>query len=284
MSYRLTAAAISADVATAPQKMVLVVLADIADDTGKCWPSLGLIAKRAAMSRKSVIDQIPKLEAAGHLTVRRDGKHNVYRVHPAGSVTRSDQTSHQRLLVTDGDQSLTVTTTVTHSDHHQSLTVTPLVTDGDPNQSLNQSINQSMNQPSTPPAAREAEVKPEKEKRQKPGPEAEACATTLPGNPSAELAEAWQEWQQYRQRRAIAPGRQRVAWTAQAARLSAKQVSQYAASHGSRIVCDRIASAINGEWQGLNLDKLDNPARSGKMTYEEEARIHKPNPNSEYGF
>jgi hypothetical protein len=26
------------------------------------------------------------------------------------------------------------------------------------------------------------------------------------------------------------------------------------------------------------------PARSGKMTYEEEARIHKPNPNSEYGF
>jgi len=137
---------------------------------------------------------------------------------------------------------------------------------------------------STPPAAKEAEVKPEKEKRPKPGPEPEACTTTLPGNPSAELAEAWQEWQQYRQRRAIAPGRQRVAWTAQAARLSAKQVTQYAASHGSRIVCDRIASAINGEWQGLNLDKLDNPARSGKMSYEEEERIHKPNPNSKYGF
>jgi hypothetical protein len=285
MSYRLTAAAISADVANAPQKMVLVVLADIADDAGKCWPSLGLIAKRAAMSRKSVIDQIPKLEAAGHLTVRRDGKHNVYRVHPAGSVTHSDQTSHRRLLVTDGDQSPTVTTTVTHSDHHQSLTVTPLVTDGDPNQSLNQSINQSMNQPSTPPAAKVEEVRPEKEKRVKPGPEPEACAMTLPGNPSAELAEAWEEWQQYRQRRAIAPGRQRVAWTAQAARLSAKQVTQYAASHGGRIVCDRIASAINGEWQGLNLDKLDAPGgRSGKMSYEEEARIHKPNPNSEYGF
>lgn len=137
-----------------------------------------------------------------------------------------------------------------------------------------------------PPAANEEEeeVKPEKEKRAKPGPDPEACTTTLPGNPSAELAEAWQEWQQYRQRRAIAPGRQRVAWTAQAARLSAKQVSQYAASHGSRIVCDRIASAINGEWQGLNLDKLDNPARSGKLTYEEEEKIHKPNPKSIYGF
>jgi hypothetical protein len=75
-----------------------------------------------------------------------------------------------------------------------------------------------------------------------------------------------------------------VAWTAQAARLSAKQVTQYSASHGSRIVCDRIASAINGEWQGLNLDKLDNPARSGKMTHEEEARIFKPNPLSKNGW
>jgi len=257
MSYRLTAAAIAADVATAPQKMVLVVLADIADDAGKCWPSLGLIARRAAMSRKSVIDQIPKLEAAGHLSVRRDGKHNVYRVHPVPSVTDGDQTSHRRLLVTDGDQSLTVTSTVTHGDRHQSPTVTPLVTDGDPNQSLNQSENQSLNQPSTPPAAKPEGVKPEKEKRTKPGPETEACATTLPGKPSAELVEAWGEWQQYRQRRAIAPGRQRVAWTAQAARLSAKQVTQYAASHGDRLVCDRIASAINGEWQGLNLDKME---------------------------
>ena len=290
MSYRLTAAAIAADVATAPQKMVLVVLADIADDAGKCWPSLGLIARRAAMSRKSVIDQIPKLEAAGHLSVRRDGKHNVYRVHPVPSVTDGDQTSHRRLLVTDSDQSLTVTSTVTHSDRHQSLTVTPLVTDGDPNQSMNQSLNQSVNQPSTPPAAKEEkfqlEVKPEKEKRPKPGPEPEACATTLPGKPSAELAEAWGEWQQYRQRRAIAPGRQRVAWTAQAARLSAKQVTQYAASHGDRLVCDRIASAINGEWQGLNLDKLEAHAYkpAGKMSREEEARMHTPNPNTKYGF
>lgn len=137
-----------------------------------------------------------------------------------------------------------------------------------------------------PPAAKPEEAKPEKEKRPKPGPEPEACATTLPGKPSAELMEAWGEWQQYRQRRAIAPGRQRVAWTAQAARLSAKQVSQYAASHGDRMVCDRIASAINGEWQGLNLDKLEAQAYKpgGKMTREEEARIFKPNPKSINGW
>ena len=168
MSYRLTAAAIAADVATAPQKMVLVVLADIADDAGKCWPSLGLIARRAAMSRKSVIDQIPKLEAAGHLSVRRDGKHNVYRVHPVPSVTDGDQTSHRRLLVTDGDQSLTVTSTVTHGDRHQSLTVTPLVTDGDPNQSLNQSENQSLNQSRAPESEPSIPAPgPEKPKRQR---------------------------------------------------------------------------------------------------------------------
>ena len=137
-----------------------------------------------------------------------------------------------------------------------------------------------------PPAAKPEEAKPEKEKRPKPGPEPEACATTLPGRPSAELMEAWGEWQQYRQRRAIAPGRQRVAWTAQAARLSAKQVSQYAASHGDRLVCDRIASAINGEWQGLNLDKLESQAYKpgGKISREQETRMHTPNPNTKYGF
>jgi hypothetical protein len=71
-----------------------------------------------------------------------------------------------------------------------------------------------------------------------------------------------------------------VAWTAQAARLSAKQVTQYAASHGGRIVCDRIASAINGEWQGLNLDKLDSSPVRNKRNDDN----HTPNPNSEYGF
>jgi hypothetical protein len=264
MSYRLTAAAISADVATAPQKMVLIVLADMADDAGKCWPSLGLIATRAAMSRKSVIDQIPKLEAAGHLTVNRDGRHNVYRVHPAGSVTH-------------GDQSPKVITVVTHGDHHQSPTVTSPVTHGDPNQSRNRSLNQSVDRPHAPPPAPQKaggfeidtfdipEPRPKaqpvtKSSRPKHEADPEAVAVTLPPTASAKLREAWTAWQQYRQRRASAKrAADRIPWTGQAARLTADQIIEYAGRLGERIVCDRITSAINGEWRGPNLDTLETP-------------------------
>lgn len=79
---------------------------------------------------------------------------------------------------------------------------------------------------------------------------------------SADLHQAWQEWQTYRQRRAAAKGKDRLAWTCQAARMGAMQVASYSQSHGPRIVCDRIASAIGGNWQGLNLDKMDRPKSS----------------------
>lgn len=77
-----------------------------------------------------------------------------------------------------------------------------------------------------------------------------------------ELHAAWAEWQSYRQTRAKAKGTQRLAWTEQAARMGAKQVRDYSSTMGPKIVCDRIASAIGGHWQGLNLDKLELPRGS----------------------
>lgn len=76
-------------------------------------------------------------------------------------------------------------------------------------------------------------------------------------NPPPDLLTAWDEWQAYRQRRHLAKGQERLPWTAQAARLSAGRFVVANAKHGTRIVCDRIASAICGNWQGDNLDKLN---------------------------
>ena len=126
-----------------------------------------------------------------------------------------------------------------------------------------------------PPPAPEAKAK----RKTASGPEPEACAVTLPVGTDPELADAWSEWQTYRQRRAAAPGRQRIAWTAQGARLSAKQVLQYAASHGARIVADRIATAIQSEWQGLNLDKIATPPTNGNHS-----RTHKPSSRNGEGY
>jgi uncharacterized protein YdaU (DUF1376 family) len=96
-------------------------------------------------------------------------------------------------------------------------------------------------------------AKAQNPEEQLPKPESVRLAESLP----RELHESWSEWQAYRQRRAIAKGKDKLAWTYQAARIGAKQIADYAKTHGSKIVADRIASAIGGNWQGLNLDKLE---------------------------
>jgi hypothetical protein len=124
----------------------------------------------------------------------------------------------------------------------------------------------------SPTPAPAPEPKPSKPKHEA---EPEAVAQKLPGNPSPELAAAWEDWQQYRQQRACAKlSADRIRWTALAARTAANQIAQHAARLGDRIVCDRIASAISGEWRGMNLDKLETP-----KPYATHSRNSPPNRN-----
>lgn len=74
---------------------------------------------------------------------------------------------------------------------------------------------------------------------------------------SESIRQAWGEWQSYRQGRHLAHGKQKLIWSHQAARMSAQQIIAASKIHGDQIVCDRVASAIAGGWQGLNLDKLE---------------------------
>jgi len=55
------------------EKFLLVALADMADENGKCWPSQASLAKRCGMSRETVNRQIGALLAAGLLTVEQRG-------------------------------------------------------------------------------------------------------------------------------------------------------------------------------------------------------------------
>lgn len=60
------------------QKLVLLMLAERHNkDTGQCNPSLELLADDCGLSRRSVIDQISKLQDAGYLTVRHRARDNV---------------------------------------------------------------------------------------------------------------------------------------------------------------------------------------------------------------
>lgn len=52
-------------------KLILMALADIADDTGRCWPKLQTLAKKCSVSTRTVQRWIRVFEKSGLLTVWR---------------------------------------------------------------------------------------------------------------------------------------------------------------------------------------------------------------------
>src|SRR5699024_3565189 len=73
---------------TAPQKAVLMSLADQANDHGVCWPSIAGITERTCLHRATVIRAIEQLEELGYVTcVRRSGAKTLYTVDPSQSAT-----------------------------------------------------------------------------------------------------------------------------------------------------------------------------------------------------
>jgi DNA-binding Lrp family transcriptional regulator len=72
---------------THTQKLVLLALADNANDESGCWPAIGTIAKKCNLSPQGVRDQIDRLEELGLLTLEhrftKEGRQtsNFYRLH-----------------------------------------------------------------------------------------------------------------------------------------------------------------------------------------------------------
>lgn len=66
----------------AAARLVLLALADFADDGGRCWPSVTTLAKKCGLSARSVNRCIADLERDGYLTREaRFNQSNVYVVH-----------------------------------------------------------------------------------------------------------------------------------------------------------------------------------------------------------
>jgi len=72
---------------SAASKLVLLILANRADHAGVCWPGFAGICEQTELSRRSVINHLQGLEAAGLLTVERrpQPKTNLYRLNLSGS-------------------------------------------------------------------------------------------------------------------------------------------------------------------------------------------------------
>ena len=77
--------AIKADVGNQGQKLVLIVLADVANEKGECWPSHKYIAKKAECSVRTVIRALNELESKGFVYITKRSKKgfktsNLYRI------------------------------------------------------------------------------------------------------------------------------------------------------------------------------------------------------------
>ena len=71
MSFRLAVEAFDAKVGNPLRKLVLLKLADQANDEGLCWPSYETIAKACEVDRRSVIRHIKKLEEDSFLRIEK---------------------------------------------------------------------------------------------------------------------------------------------------------------------------------------------------------------------
>ena len=81
MSVHVTSAVWKSSKATGSALLVLLSLADQADDDGFCWPSVANICARTRLSRASVFRHLAELESLGEITrASNDGRSTDYRV------------------------------------------------------------------------------------------------------------------------------------------------------------------------------------------------------------
>lgn len=60
-------------------KLVLLALADYADDDGVCWPGFDALSEKTSMSRSSVVESIKALEQAGLIVIEKRADARGYR-------------------------------------------------------------------------------------------------------------------------------------------------------------------------------------------------------------
>lgn len=71
MSFTLAAKVMNLKIGSMAKKMVLLKLADQANDDGICWPSYQTIADACEVSRRTVIRHIKSLEQEGYLEIHK---------------------------------------------------------------------------------------------------------------------------------------------------------------------------------------------------------------------
>ena len=107
-------------------KLLLLSLADNADDDGVCWPSIATIANKCSTDERSVYRQLIDLENLGHISHEsRRGRSNIYHIHPSIPLTEQPPLSTTSALTqtpaTPGHSVRTTPDTIATQNHQLNL-------------------------------------------------------------------------------------------------------------------------------------------------------------------
>ena len=83
---------------TGNEKLVLLALADSANDAGVCWPSIPNLCLKTRASERTIQGILKSLKEGGHISwADRPGKGRLYTVHPRKSCTPAESAPPQKL-------------------------------------------------------------------------------------------------------------------------------------------------------------------------------------------
>lgn len=143
MSFRVMDWASKQKTGSPTRKLILLMLADRANDKGYCWPSLKTIAEDCELKKDAVIRNIKKLEDGGFLTVIRREKDGVslpnhYQLNMDGPEVKKELgVSAEQGVVAEKDYWGTASSgVVVEKDQGSSSEIPGVVAEKDPNLSI----------------------------------------------------------------------------------------------------------------------------------------------------
>ena len=248
--------------------MIMIVLLNHADDTGRAWPSQDRIAEQTGLKERAVRNHLNDLKQDGWIqVVSQVGRNHVYRVSTpaeyAGYAAENAGQPRHEMPVKDDEPRQNMPLTPANG------AATPAEYAADPGKicrlsTHEQPNNQPLNQTSAEPPAKNGQEQKPAEPKRKPNSwrdEAklkaqEANLTTLPLDLASdtEIVALWRSWCDHRTE--LAQREKTKPWTPRAAEMEIANIAKAVDQHGLEIVCVQIRTAISSSWQGLNLQNI----------------------------
>jgi len=248
--------------------MIMIVLLNHADDSGKAWPSQSRIASQTGLSDRCVRNNLRELCDSGWLKAsEKFGQTTIYDIatpEPRSETPERDSCAPRNDVPHSPSEPRNDVPTTPERRSAQ-----PERRSGNPGTTFLLSTqeptkNQPLNQTSAEPPEKNGQEQKLVEPKRKPNSwrddaklkAQEASLTPLPLDlaSDAEVAALWRAWCEHRTH--IAEREKTKPWTPRAAEMEIANIAKAIDQHGHEVVCTQIRTAISSSWQGLNLQNI----------------------------